>query len=267
MLRALAEAGAALQRQDYIQAALRNAAFILGEMSDERGRLHRSWKEGRATLNGYLEDYTVVAEGLIALYQITFDRRWLDDAARLLGMVHDHFWDEDTGAAFHTSDDHEQLIVRRKDFFDNAEPSGNSAYATAALRLARLTDQSEYVERAETVFRFMRHPMVTQPSGFGHLLCALDFYLRPSREVVITGPHLDSHTQALRQVVYARYLPDTVVTGFDPAQSQAEDGELPIHEGRELVNGQPAAYVCRNYTCRLPVTNPEALAAQLEGET
>ena len=190
MMRAMAEAGAALNRPDYLDAAIRNAQFIRDEMLDGRGRLHRSWKKGRATLNGYLEDYTVVAEGLVALYQTTFDSQWLAEAERLLQMVHEHFWDDENGGAFHTSDDHEQLIVRRKDFVDNAEPSGNSAYATAAMRIGRLLESYEYAERSESIFRIMRHSMATQPSGFGHLLSALDFYVRPSREIAIVGDPL-----------------------------------------------------------------------------
>ena len=273
MMRAMAEAGVAFNRPDYLDAAIRNAEFIHDEMLDERGRLHRSWKEGRATLNGYLEDYTVVAEGLVALYQTTFDSQWLVEAERLLQIVHEHFWDAENGGAFHTSDDHEQLIVRRKDFFDNAEPSGNSAYVTAAMRLGRLLESYEYAERSESIFRIMRHSLATQPSGFGHLLSALDFYLRPSREIAIVGDPNDPATQALSQIVYAQWLPDTVMAGFDPGRGetsprpgQSQDGQargLPLLEGRTLVNDQPAAYVCRNFVCNLPVTEPGTLVKQL----
>ncbi|MCO6449667.1 MAG: thioredoxin domain-containing protein [Caldilineales bacterium] len=261
MMRAMAEAGVALQRSDYLAAAVRNAEFIGREMLDGRGRLYRSWKNGRPTLNGYLEDYTVVAEGLVALYQATLDMRWLREADRLLGIVHKHFWDEESGAAFHTSDDHESLIVRRKDFFDNAEPSGNSAYATAAMRLGRLLDRLDYAERSEVIFRFMRHPMTTQPSGFGHLLCALDFYLRPSREIVIVGDPGDVRTQALRRTAHERWLPNAVLAGFDPSSSAPHD--VPLLQGRTLVDGKPAAYVCRNMACHLPVTEADALISQL----
>lgn len=261
MLRALAEAGAALDRPDYLDAARKNARFLLAEMSDDRGRLRRSWKEGRATLNAYLEDYTAVAEGLIALYQVTFEPHWLVEAERLLEIVHTHFWDDAQGAAFHTSDDHETLIVRRKDFFDNAEPAGNSAYAVAAMRLGRLRDRPDLAARAESIFRLLRPALANQPAGFGHLLSALDFYLRPSREIVIVGDPADAATQALRRAIAARFLPDAVITGFDPEGGQPL--ELSLHAGRGLVAGQPAAYVCHNMACRLPVTTPEALLAQV----
>ncbi len=264
MLRTLAEAGAALDRRDYLAAAIANAEFLLAEMSDARGRLHRSWQEGRATLNAYLEDYTAVAEGLIALYQVTFTPRWLDEAERLLEIVHNHFWDDAQGGAFHTADDHETLIIRRKDFFDNAEPAGNSAYATAAMRLGRLRDRHDLAARAESVFRLMRLPMISQPAGFGHLLSALDFYLRPSREIVIIGDPADAATQALRRQVLTRFLPDAVISGCDPTEAGADAGAtLPLHAGRGLIDGRPAAYVCHNMACQLPVTTPEALVAQL----
>ncbi|MCP4166779.1 MAG: thioredoxin domain-containing protein [Chloroflexi bacterium] len=263
MMRAMAEAGAALQRRDYLEAAVRNAEFIQQEMMDERGRLNRSWKDGQATLNGYLEDYSNVAEGMVSLFQATLDVRWLWQADKLMSVVDAHFWDDETGAAFQTSDDHEQLIVRRKEFLDNAEPSGNSAYATAAMRLGRLLDNQAYAERALEIFSFMRQPMTTQPSGFGHLLSALDFYLRPSREVVIIGEMDDPNTLALRQTVYGRWLPDTIVTGTPPGDSETVQC-IPLLRDRTLVGGKAAAYVCHNFACKLPVTTPAELKTQLE---
>jgi uncharacterized protein YyaL (SSP411 family) len=262
MLRAFAEAGVALDRPDYLAVAVRNAEFLRREMTDSRGRLYRSWKDGRAAVNAYLEDYTLVAEGLIALYQATFDLRYLREADRLLGVVHTHFWDHEHGAAFQTANDHETLIVRRKDFFDNAEPSGNSAYAFAALRLARLLDRPDYADRAVVIFRFMRQPMTVQPSGFGYLLSALDFYLRPSREIAIIGIPDAPDTLALRRVVYHRWLPDTVVAGAAPDDADAQ-AFIPLLRHRAQIANRATAYVCRNYACHLPVTDAAALEAQL----
>ena len=259
MMRAFAEAGGALGRDDYVETARRNAAFILGHMQDDHGRLFRSWKDGRAQFNAYLEDYADVAEGLIALYQVTFEPRWLFEAERLLEVIHAHFWDENAGAAFHTADDHEQLIVRRKDFLDTAEPSGNSAYASAAIRLARLLDRPDLLDRAEVIFRFVRHRLTAQPSGFGHLLSALDMYLRPSREIAIIGDPDDPRTQALHRAALRPFLPDAVLAGASPDQVEELGQRIPLLAGRTLVNGHPAAYVCRNFVCDLPVTDPEEL--------
>jgi uncharacterized protein YyaL (SSP411 family) len=232
-------------------------------MQDARGRLYRSWKDGRAQFNAYLEDYADVAEGLIALYQVTFEARWLFEAERLLEIIHTHFWDDDQGAAFHTADDHEQLIVRRKDFLDNAEPSGNSAYAGAAIRLARLLDRTELLTRAEGIFRFVRSRLATQATGFGHLLCALDLYLRPSREIAIIGHPDDPATRALHQTCLRLYLPDAVLAGASPDEVDTLAPRIPLLAGRTPVQGKPAAYVCRNFVCRLPVTDPDTLAQTL----
>ena len=263
MMRALAEAGGALGRDDYLQAAQRNAAFLLEHMRDPQGRLYRSWKDGQAQIHAYLEDYADVAEGLIALYQVTFQPRWLFEAENLLEIIHQHFWDDDLGAAYHTADDHETLIVRRKEFTDNPEPSGNSAYASAAIRLARLLDRPDLLDRAETIFRFMRYRLPAQPTAFGHLLCALDLFLRPSREIAIIGHPHDPKTQALHRAALQPYLPDTVLAGASPDQVEALSARIPLLAGRGLVNGQPAAYVCRNFVCNLPVTHPHDLSAQL----
>jgi uncharacterized protein YyaL (SSP411 family) len=263
MMRAFAEAGVALDRPDYIAAARRNAQFILDEMTAEDGRLFRSWKDGRAQLNAYLEDYADVAEGLIALYQSAFEARWLFEAERLLAIIQRHFWDEEKGAAFHTADDHQQLIVRRKDFYDGSEPGGNSATASAALRLARLLDRPEMAERAEIIFRFVRHLLPAQPMGFGHLLCALDFYLRPSREIVLIGDMTDEAMQALHREASRRFLPDAVLAGAAPGRVEALSSRIPLLADRVALEGRATAYVCRNFVCKLPVTTPEALAEQL----
>ncbi len=263
MMRALAEAGAALDRPDYIAAAQRSADFILTAMTDARGRLYRSWKDGRPRHSAYLEDYVDVAEGLIALYQADFQPRWLFQAETLLTVIHERFWDDARGGAFHTADDHEQLIVRRKDFYDNSEPSGNSAYAAASLRLARLLHRPDLAERAEIIFRFVRHLLPTQPMGFGHLLCALDFHLRPSREIAFIGERNDPGLRALHQEAARHFLPDTVMAGAAPDEAAALARRIPLLAGRSLVQGKAAAYVCRNFTCNLPVTTPEDLAGQL----
>ncbi len=263
MMRAFAEAGAALDRPDYTAAARRNAEFLLTAMTDDRGRLYRSWKDGRAQLSAYLEDYADVAEGLVFLYQSTFEARWLQEAERLLEIIHQHFWDEAKGAAFHTADDHPQLIVRRKDFHDGSEPGGNSAYASAALRLARLLDRPQLAQRAETIFRFVRHLLPAQPMGFGHLLCALDFYLRPSREIALIGEREDAGLRAMQRQVARRFLPDTVVAGAAPDAALELEAKIPLLADRVALDGRATAYVCRNFVCNLPVTTPEALAAQL----
>lgn len=251
MIHALAECGVVLGREDAQQAALRAADFILTTMSQTDGKLYRSYKDGQARLNAYLEDYAAFIRALIALYEATFDLRWLGEASRLSGVMFAQFHDVANGGFFQTGVDHEQLVVRRKDFIDNAIPSGNSMAAEALLRLNRFVGNDAYRDAAKRIILTLKETLVRQPTGFGRLLGALETLLAPSQEVVIVGDPAQAPTQALLQEVRKRYLPHTIVAGKRPG----EEGVLPLLEGRDLVNGQAAAYVCEHYVCKLPVTN------------
>lgn len=261
MIHALAECGAALGRADALEAAVNAANFVLAQMSQPDGRLLRTYKDGRARLNAYLEDYAAMIRGLLALYEATFDLRWLGEAARLAQVALAQFHDPANGGFFQTGIDHEQLVARRKDLVDNAIPSGNSLMAESLLRLAVLLDKPDYRHAALRVVLMLKDAMASQPTGFGRLLGVLDAYLAPSQEIAVVGDPEDPATQALLAVVRESYLPHTVVAGKRP---DAEN-MLPLLQGRELVNGRPAAYVCENYACRLPVTEAEDLRKMLEG--
>lgn len=300
MLQAFAEAGAALDRPDYIAAARRAAEFLLREMAQEPEnggseaaaappasgfqpsassfqlpassiqlpassiRLYRTYKAGRAHLNAYLEDYAAVALGLVALYQVTFEREWLAAAAALAQTIVANFRDPARGGFFQTSNDHEALVARRKDFIDSALPSGNSLVAELFLRLSRLLDRPEGVADAEGVMQVMANAMAQQPDAFGRLLCALELYLHPGVEIALVGDPAAAETRALLAEVRGRFLPNSVI-----ALAAAEDAEsralIPLLADRGALGGQPTAYVCRNYVCSLPVTRPAELARQLDG--
>jgi uncharacterized protein len=271
MLRALAEAARVLERDDYRAAAERNAEFVLVEM--RRGdRLMRTWKAGtdggagRAKLNGYLEDYAAYADGLLALYEATFEPRWLSEARTFADTIMAQFWaqfPDGTGAAFFdTAADHEQLVVRPRDFFDNATPAGNSLAADMLQRLARLTGDERYAERARAAMAPLAEFASRHANGFGRLLCALDFDLAETREVVIIGREDDPATRALVETVFHPYLPHKVVAGAAPGDHDAI-AVTPLLEERGLVDGRPAAYVCTGFICRAPVTVPEELANEL----
>ncbi|MCL4833743.1 MAG: thioredoxin domain-containing protein [Caldilineaceae bacterium] len=259
MIHALAEVGVALERPDALAAAEKAATFVLAEMSQPDGKLYRTYKDGQAKLNAYLEDYAAFVRGLIALYESTFELRWLAEASRLTRLMLQQFGDRDFGGLFQTGADHERLVVRRKDFIDNAIPSGNSLAAESLLRLAKLTGNEGYRHEASRIFLPMTSAMAQQPTGFGRLLGALDDYLHPSQEVAIVGDPKDSATQALLAEVRGRYLPHTVLALKEPG----EENPLPLLDGRGLVNGKPAAYVCENFACQLPVTEVTALAGLL----
>jgi uncharacterized protein len=253
LLRALAEAACVLADDDFRQAAIRNAEFLLSTMRRSDGRLFRTWKPGHvAKLNGYLEDYANLADGLVALYEATFDRRWLDAAAALADLVLEHFSDRDNGGFFDTADDHETL----KDIFDNATPSGNSVAADVLLRLALLLDRPDYRAAAERALVLLRPAMQRYPLGFCRALSALDLFLGPTREIAIIGPVADPSTTALLRTVFESFVPNKVVAG-------GSSPDLPLLANRPGLNGAPTAYVCQNYTCQQPVTDPESLRAQL----
>jgi uncharacterized protein YyaL (SSP411 family) len=257
MLRALAEAGSVLERADYLRAAEKNAAFLLEHMRMPDGHLRRTWKPGHAArLNAYLEDYANVADGLLALYEATFDARWLNASTEFADIILREFTDADNGAFFDTSLGHETLITRPKDIFDNATPSGNSVAADVLLRLALLTDRSEYRVAAEGVLRLLSEAMLRYPLGFARALNALDFWLDQPREVAIVGAPQAEDTRALRRAVFEPFAPNKVVAG-----GQAQ---IPLLEGRAQRNGHAAAYVCQHYVCQAPTSDPDELRKLLK---
>jgi uncharacterized protein YyaL (SSP411 family) len=249
---ALAEAGGALERPDYVEAAAAAAAFVLDDLRDDEGRLLRTWKDGRGRLNAYLEDHAFLLEALIVLYEASFDPRWYGAARELADTMIERFADDESGGFFETSADHEQLLARRKDLEDHPIPSGNASAAYGLLRLAALTGEHEYERRAVSVLRLL-HPLAAKhPQAFGHLLQALDFHLSPTLEVALAGPD----TAALERVVRGAFRPHLVLAG-GPA-----DG-VPLLRDRHPVDGRAAAYVCERFACKAPVTEPEELARLL----
>jgi len=260
--RAFAEAGRALGRTDYVAAAVGNAEFVLTAMRVD-GRLLRTWKSGQARLQGYLADYATMASALLEVYQATLDRRWLDEARRLADDMLRLFWDDDVAGFYDTGSDHERLIVRPRNLFDNAVPCGSSVAIEALLRLRVLTGEAGYEAKALAALRPMADLLSRYPGGFGRFLCALDFNLGPVVEVaLVDGPK--GGLEALLGEVYSRYSPNRVVAGTRDGET-APAGGIPLLEGRGAVDGRATAYVCRNYTCDLPVTEPAALARQLDG--
>ncbi|HYX42050.1 MAG TPA: hypothetical protein VE821_10155, partial [Pyrinomonadaceae bacterium] len=239
----------------------RNAEFILGSLRVDGALLH-VYKDGQAKQQGFLDDYACVAQGLLALYEATGAQRWLEAVqARVEEMIAE-FWDETEGGFFYTAQHGEQLIVRQKDFFDNATPSGNSVAANVLLRLAVLLEKPDYQRKALTIFRLMHEQLMRYPSAFGRLLSALDFHLSTPKEIVLIGDPEAAETRALAREVWRRYLPNKVV-----AQAAAGDESaaslIPLLRDRPALGGRPTAYVCENYTCQQPVTTPQELAAQL----
>ncbi len=254
MLGALAEAGAALGREDYLDAARGCAEFVLGELRDADGRLLRTYKDGEGRLNAYLEDHAFLLEALLTLYEATFEQRWFEQAQALADTMIARFGDPERGGFFSTSDDHEELIARRKEIGDHPIPSGNSAAALGLLRLEALSGERSYGELADGVLRLFAKTAPRQPDAFAHLLRALDFQLAPTKEVALIGDDLTE----LSALVRSEYRPHLVLAG-GPEGSKAP----PLLSDRPSIDGKPTAYVCEHFSCQAPTTGPSTLASLL----
>ena len=261
MLRAFALAASVTGREEYRRVAEKNAAFLLEKLVVD-GRLRRSYKDGQARFNGYLEDYACVADGLVALYEATFETRWLREAATLADAILELFWEEAEGAFYDTAADHEELVTRPRDVYDNATPSGNSVAVDVLLKLSVLLDRENYREKAEAVLENLSGGIARIPGGFGRLLSALDFYLSTSYEVAIIGDREASGTKALLETVYSSYLPNKVVAGCSESDEEAAL-LIPLLAERPMRDGKATAYVCVQYACQAPTTEPAELARQL----
>jgi len=255
----LERSGVASPASRYLAAAQRAASTIIEGLLRDDGSLQRSWKDDRAVGNGVLEDYTHLADALLALYDATFEERWFVTARALMDRVLDHFADP-AGGFFDTSDDHERLVTRPKDVQDNAVPSGNAMAAGVLLRLHALTGDGRYRSAAERAMRTVVPFVRRYPTGFAQWLSAMDLALRPIVEIAIAGPPDDPATVSLIRETRSGYRPGQVLAvAGDPATSK-----VPLLEGRLALDGRPTAYVCRSFVCRLPVTEPAALRAELE---
>ena len=213
MLRSFAEAGAALGRPDYLDAARKNADFVLAAMRSADGRLLRTWRNGQAKLNGYLEDYACLADGLLSLHEATLEPRWLQEAVSVADDMAVLFWDDAVGGFYDTGSDHEELVIRPRDVFDNAQPCGGSVASDVLLRLAVVTGSDDFSAKGATPLRAMQQMLGRTPSATGHWLGALDFYVSLPREIVIVGPSDDPAAATLLQEVSARFMPNRVVVG------------------------------------------------------
>jgi uncharacterized protein YyaL (SSP411 family) len=260
MIASLAKGAQVLDEPKYGQAAARAAEFILTKVSKD-GRLLRTYRKGEARLAANLGDYAFMIEGLLNLYEATFERRWLTEARRLADASIEHFFDEKGGAFFFTADDAEQLIARSKHPHDGAIPSGNSVHAMNLQRLAIFFDDKRYKEKAESILRTFEPMASESPTAFERLLCAADFYHAKVTEIAIVGEASAAPTKALVRAVHDRYLPNKVVVY---AADEVAETDIALLKGKRRINGQSTAYVCEHYRCKLPVTRPEDLRKQLD---
>jgi len=260
----LARGAVVLDEPRYAEAAARAADFVLVHLQED-GRLLRTWRQGRGRLTGYLSDYAFFIEGLLNLYEATFDLRWLEVADALAEQSVRHYFDETGGAFFFTADDAEALIARTKNPRDGAIPSGNSVHAQNLLRLAILLDKPAYREKAESIFRAFASMATESPGAFERLLSAADFSAGPIQEVALVGPVADPSTRELLRAVHRTFRPNKVLALSAGPESDAAR-RIPLLAAKTMQEGRATVYVCRNYTCRRPVTMPADLETILDAE-
>lgn len=259
MLRGVATAARAFDRADFGKLAIRNAEFLAREMVRD-GRVMRSHKEGVTRINGFLDDHAAVALGFLAVYELTFDEKWVMRAREIADAMIEWFWDDQVGAFFDTARDAEQLITRPRDVTDNATPSGTSLAVELLLHLAELQHDTEYRRRAIFVLESLAEPMLRFPSAFGHLLGSADMELNGAIEVALLGLARSPELRALERAVAGQYVPSLVLAAGHPRERHA----IKLLEDRPMIDELATAYVCRGYACDKPVTDPVLLAEQLE---
>jgi hypothetical protein len=253
-LRAFAEAGSALARPDYVEIAQNCAGFLLDALVVD-GRLRRSWMAGAAGVNAFLEDVAFLGDGLLAVYEATGEASHYEHAVGFAGEIETRFRDPE-GGYFDTAADAEPLLIRPRGLEDNPLPAGRSMAAQLFLRLAGLTGEERWRETAREVVRPLVPAIARAPLALGSLACVLDQLVAPSREVAIVGAADDTATRSLLREVWQRRDPYRVL-------AWGASGSVPLLAGRSLINGHPAAYVCEGFVCRMPVSDPGELAAQL----
>jgi len=260
MLRGLAEAARVFGREEDRVLAVRSGEFLFSRMVRE-GRVLRSYKDGRARLAGYLEDHAALGLGALALYELTFDRQWLDRARAMCDAMIQWFWDEKTSTFYDTAHDHEALVTRPRDVTDNAMPSGTSLAADLMVRIAGINGDAELRRAASIVLETVAEPLARHGPAFGHLLGVADMAVHGAVEVALIGRPGEGDFDALARAVAAEYVPSLVLAGGAPS----EGGAVGLLADRDMRNGRATGYVCRQFTCDAPVTDPAELRTQLEG--
>jgi len=265
MISAFARAYQVLDDERFLGAAERAAAFIMKDMYDD-GVLYRTYRNGKTTIPGYLDDYAYMMLALVDVYQATFDPTWLDKARELADSLAKKFKDPKTSTFLYTSSSHSNLIARFKPSHDEAVPSGNAIATEGLLKLGILTGSAHYTSNAVEILKYFQQDMNRSPTAFNSMLCALDFYLDSPAEIALAGSVDDPEIKEMLRVIHKRYRPNKVVALTNPSFKKPTDtsARIPLLEGKTLQDGKPAAYVCKNFTCTAPVTSAAALEKTLD---
>lgn len=243
----------------YLEAAKNAAQFILQKMRTADGRLLRTWGQGRAKLNAYLDDYACFVQALLDLASVDGNSSWYKNACTLTKIMLEEFSDDENGSFFYTSNDHEDLIARPKSHFDGSVPSATSVAIFDLLRLARLSGEKRYLQKAETLIGLYLPFVLQMPDQFANLLCASDLLMADPIEIVLIGDNDSELIRATESV----YLPNKVMIVGDSDENSKHQIEIPLFERRVALNGQSTVYICKNYTCDAPITSAAQLRSKM----
>ena len=264
MIAALAKTGYALNNQKYTAAASKAADFILQNLTTDNGRLLKRYRKGKAGQAAHLNDYAFMVWGLLELYQATYETTYLKHAIDLNQKMLTHFWDQQNGGLYMTADDGEKLLVRSKEIYDGAIPSGNSVAVYNLLRLAHMTGKTDYMEKAEGIIKAFSDPVKQYPSGHSQLMVALEYALNPNYEVVIVGEPQKPDTRLMLAALRRPFIPEKIVLFRDKNTAKAITDIAPFTRSMATRNGQATAYVCQEFACRLPTTSIDQMLKNLK---
>jgi uncharacterized protein YyaL (SSP411 family) len=260
---ALAKASTVLHDESYARAAEKAVEFVLSKMTSSKGGLYHSYRDGKASVPAFLDDYAFLTWGLLNLYEATFNAQYIREALRLTDTLLNHFWDVEKGGFYFTADFAEETLTRVKEAYDGAVPSGNSVSALNLIRLSRMTGVAEYEEKASRIMSAFSSTVARSPENFAQFLMALDF-LMGSHEVVVVGRRKEKSTEAMLGLLGEIFVPNKVVLLREP-EAEGDDVAFlaPFTKDMRQVHGEATAYVCRNFKCELPTTNPERVLETL----
>lgn len=259
MIRGMAMGYQLTGKPEYLTACEKSAEFVLTTLSQDDGLLLRTYRAGKSHLNAYLEDYSYFIAGLIALYEASFEPKWLSEAERLAHLMIDQFGDESGDGFFFTGKAHESLIVQSKSAYDGATPAGASMAIHSLLRLAKHLDKPEFHNKAVETLKLYFHQMEVMPSGSGQLLCELAFLLSTPKEIAIIGEKGDAKTEAILNALHGIYVPNKIVALSEPT----EETTLPLLTNKPQVDNSTTAYICENYVCQAPTAEVDTFVEML----
>ena len=265
MMSAFARAHQVLGDPKYGEVAERAAQFILTKLySENKKELLRRYRDGEARYEAHLEDYAFLTQGLIDLYESSFNIRWLRTAMELTEQQNELFYDKENGGFFDTSGKDKSILIRTKESYDGAEPTGNSIGILNLLRLSQMTDNQDWQKMAEKSLAYFGGHMLNMPQGLAQFLVALDFSLSKPKQIIIAGEADNAHTQALLVEVHSRFIPHKIILLADGAEGQKIlAAYVPFVDSLRMIDRKATAYICENYACQLPTSDPEVVARLL----